>query len=1335
MNDDNETIDLTSSTSNTIIVLGEGAGADSLDGTVLTASGAVVFDFTDAADTVVLSAASDLTGVTDIDIQGGTVDFTALGGGVNTLAGVNITAASGSILTGSQFLVAGNIGGLDHNLVLELKATDDVDAILTKLQSADVDLAELKVFAPDDLLTPTQKTALESLTNTTVTDLDGGAVDTTNNAPTLSFAETTEIQDIGSPVALTDNAVVFDQEGNWNGGSIAVTVEDGYQFGNAAAAAQTELELAGTATQAGNTYSIIVNGNVTRTDGNGAEEIVGIVNGLTISLNANATNGIVTELVQQIRIDGVSNGTIDDEANVTVTISDADGDSTSFTRQVDSDGAEGFIGMDDNDREVETSTFASGVTVDISANAYLDNNSNLTNNGIDLDGAVMTVSSNRLNDTIDLTAGANYSVVSGNVVHTNAGVQTSIGKIELGTGSATITFNSLATNGALATSYNVDEILQNMTVQGDDIGVHVIKTTIRDSENDASATDTATLTVVDDFKTVTLSELAAADSTADPSTAVNINQNTIITIDPSSDLAALSADLDAQMSVGNIVKSGYGFGENFSFLIRVDVGGGPAMPVDISSVVGLHNLGTVSLNSATNDVTMTTAQAVGFGKVSVVGSIIVTDLQNNTAADLSNITSTGGPSTASIDSGGGVTFTGDLGNFALDVVGRGALTIDASVAHGKTVSATMDETIVVSGVTSSDEYNLSGLTATIGGVIINFDADTTLNSATNLNARGGDIDVAKNVTLTLTAAQADNLTIDGDQALGDNTTGGSIAVTDLDATLAADLSGLTSGGANSGALGTSSGSITAVFSNDGTFTGVLGSATIVTVASGATMTAAETVVDGAVIRGDGNVVVTHGTATDFDLSLITTSSVELFVTADVDASNKTLDVGTASITVDVGKTLTINASDITGVTATGVAADNTETGGSFTVTMDAATALDLSTISAGGIVDDSTTGTAGSLTANIANLMTLSTSTDLGNFDLVLGNDADLSMTAAQAAGRSIDGTLLGANVETLSIDVSSASSTLDISGIGVNIDTTTLISAGSVDLSAMTLDATVGTVIVGDGDNDSVSANTVTMTAAQADDMNTENGATAVVTIVGAANLNGAASDTISLVVTANADDTAGVTYLASDGSDILGGTSGDDDITGGDGADEINGGVGNDSLVGGAGDDIIIGGAGDDLIHGGDGADQINGGDGKDTLDGGKGADTFTTGDGDDTVVINIVYYDAALPTQAGTDFAFSDSGLGSARDTILDFSEAGIDGGDKISLVDSGHTSGEGVVDFDFIGTNSFTQTGAEEVRYTIIQGNAIVEIDADGDGDADLSIQVNDTDVLGVNDFIL
>ena len=97
---------------------------------------------------------------------------------------------------------------------------------------------------------------------------------------------------------------------------------------------------------------------------NGAEEIVGVLNGLTISLNANATNGIVTELVQQIRIDGVTNGAINDEADVTVTITDADGDSTSFTRQVDSDGAEGFTGMADDDREVEASTYASGVVTD-----------------------------------------------------------------------------------------------------------------------------------------------------------------------------------------------------------------------------------------------------------------------------------------------------------------------------------------------------------------------------------------------------------------------------------------------------------------------------------------------------------------------------------------------------------------------------------------------------------------------------------------------------------------------------------------------------------------------------------------------------------------------------------------------------------------------------------------------------------------------------------------------------------------------------------------------------------------------------------------------------------
>jgi hypothetical protein len=1343
---DNETINLASSTSNIIIVHGEGAGADSLDGTVVTAdSGTVVFDFTDAADTVVLSADSSFAGVTDIDIQGGTVDFTALDTGA--LTGINITAASGATMTGAQLLEAGALSdgsGGTFDLTVNIGAGDDAGLIIAKLTSAGL-TGDLVVTAPDGKLTPAQTTSLTDTLGGTVTNPEGGSVVSSNAAPTMATAaETTEITDSGVGNALTASATVADTEGNWNGGTITITPETGFLIGDDSAGS-AGLTIAGNLAAgvngAENSYSIVA-GNVQATDADGAAVFVGTVasNGaatvggqtthtsLAITLNENATTTIVNELLTEIQFAGVVNGDgVDEEANITVTIADAAGGSTSFTRQVDSDGAEGLSNMSDDDRELEAAAFTAGVNID-GGNATLNNDvTAATNDGINLDGAVMTIESSVSTDSISVVSGT-YSIVSGVLLDNGTAIGTVTGN---GTASVTVTFNSSAdnANGAAA---NVDEILQGMTVSGSGNGAHVITTSIRDAGNDASATDTATLTVVGDFQTVTLSDLATADSTADPSTAVEIDQNTVVTIG-NADAGVLGTDLDAQIAADNIVVTG-------SNLIRVDVTGA----ADISSMVGLHNLGSVSLNSATGNVTMTTAQAVGFGEVSVAGGIIVTDLESNTAADLSNITSTGGAETASIDTDGDVEFTGDLGNFALTVndtiAGTGTLTIAASVADGKSITANANETVVVSGVTSSDAYDLSGISdaAGAGSVVVNFNADTTLAAASNLGATGADIDVEKDVTLTLTAAQADGLTIDGDQAVGDNTAGGSIAVTDLDATLAADLSSLTAGTANAGAIGTSAGSITASFGADGTFTGDLGAA-IVTVNADATMTAAETVVTGKTIVGDGAVVV-EGAANgnNFDLSTISTSSLTYSVAADLDITGDTVDLGTATVSVENDATLTINASDITGLTATGVAADDGATGGSLVVTMDAATALDLSSISAGSAVDtdeDGNLGTAGSLTANIADGTALHATTDLGEFALVLGDDADLAMTAAQAAGRSIDGTAVG-NTETLSIDVSSAASDLDISGIGANIDTTTLTSSGSVNLSSMTLDASVGTVTIEDGDADAVSTVTVTMTVAQADAMNTELG-TDVVTIANATNNNGAADDTVSLVVTADADNVAGVTYVASSGADTLGGTGGADSITGGTGADVINGGAGADTLLaGGAGDDEINGGAGADTITGGDGADTIDGGDDADTITGGAGADTMTGGDGDDDFVIAIAYDNSGGGNDV--DFASADSGIGAARDIITDFADAGIAGGDTITLDDTGYDSdgnaGDEDVTYSFIGTSQFAGN-VGEVRYTVIGGNSIIEIDADGDSATDLQIQVNNVDVLATSDFVL
>ena len=1346
LDDDNETIDLTSSASNTIIVHGEGAGADSLDGTAVTASGAVVFDFTDAADTVVLSAASDLTGVTDIDIQGGTVDFTALGGGVNTLAGVNITAASGSIMTGAQFLAAGFVGGADMDLVLVLDADANlVDSILTKLQSGDVTLSTTVVQAPDGLLTPAQSATLSGLAGTTVTDLDGGAFTTTNAAPTIaSAAETTEITDNGQNIALTAQATVADTEGNWNGGTITITPETGFLIGDDSAGS-AGLTLAGNLVAgvngAENSY-LIVAGNVQATDANGAAVFVGTVasNGagtaggqtthtsLAITLNENATTTIVNELLTEIQFDGVVNGDgVDEEANITVTIADAAGGSTSFTRQVDSDGAEGLSNMSDDDREVEAASFTAGVNID-GSNATLNNDvTAATNDGINLDGAVMTISSSVSTDAINVISGT-YTVVSGVLLDGGTAIGTLTGN---GTAEVVVTFNSSADN-ADGGAENVDEILQGMSVSGSTLGEHVITTSIRDSGNDASASDTATLSVVGDFggvtgiggnsavaagtkgAPVTLEAILNVDAPAD---AITLNQNAYIAIDDTDYSGTDSSDIQAQIDAGHLV-----VGDNVEYIRFVT-----SDDADLSPVSNLSALGdNLVLHTATDDVTLTTAQAISLGTVSVAGSIAVTDLESNTAADLSNITSTGGAETASIDTDGGVEFTGDLGNFALTVndtnAGTGTLTMAASVADGKVILDDGNETLVITGVTGADAYNLSLINfGGSGAVVVNFNADTTLAATTDLGATGVDIDVEKDVTLTLTAAQADGLTIEGDQAVGDNTTGGSIAVTDLDATLGADLSTLSAGIANAGAIGTSAGSVTASFGADGTFTGDLGSA-ILTVEADATMTAAETVVTGKTIRGDGAVVVEGATSgNNFDLTTISTSSLTYSVALDLDITGDTVDLGTATVTVANDATLTINASDITGLTASGVAADDGFTGGSFAVTMDDATALDLSAITAGGIVEDST-GTAGTLTATIDvnGDATLNADTNLGDFAVVIvdsaGGDETLTLSASQASGRSLDASNDSENI--IVTGITNANS--DFSNVTMDGGALTATGSESLNLTSSDIGA-LSAIVLDDGDNDAVSAYSVTLTAEQAAQLTDA--------VFSTVTTDGNGNDTVGIIVNeSTVDYDADVNGGDGDGDQsnddglLIGGSAGGaDTIYASAAIDTIYGGAGVSTIYGLGGGDYITGGDGDDTIYGGDGQDEIDGEDGADTIDGGAdadsiigraGADTMTGGDGDDTFV-----YLSGI-----------DSGVGAAaRDVILDFTEAGIAGGDVIDLYDLGGMS--------FIGTGQFKGNGDGEVRYSVIDGNSIVEVDYLGDAQTDFQIQINNTDVLAASDFDL
>ncbi|MGR3458093.1 MAG: Calx-beta domain-containing protein [Pseudooceanicola nanhaiensis] len=90
--------------------------------------------------------------------------------------------------------------------------------------------------------------------------------------------------------------------------------------------------------------------------------------------------------------------------------------------------------------------------------------------------------------------------------------------------------------------------------------------------------------------------------------------------------------------------------------------------------------------------------------------------------------------------------------------------------------------------------------------------------------------------------------------------------------------------------------------------------------------------------------------------------------------------------------------------------------------------------------------------------------------------------------------------------------------------------------------------------------------------------------------------------------------------GNDWVRGEGGNDTLRGGDGVDTIDGGTGDDFIFGGATAadlrDVIYGGEGQDSIDGGHGNDELRGDAGNDTITGGSGVDTIIGGVGDDVL-----------------------------------------------------------------------------------------------------------------------
>jgi Ca2+-binding RTX toxin-like protein len=202
--------------------------------------------------------------------------------------------------------------------------------------------------------------------------------------------------------------------------------------------------------------------------------------------------------------------------------------------------------------------------------------------------------------------------------------------------------------------------------------------------------------------------------------------------------------------------------------------------------------------------------------------------------------------------------------------------------------------------------------------------------------------------------------------------------------------------------------------------------------------------------------------------------------------------------------------------------------------------------------------------------------------------------------------------------------------------------------------------------------------------------------------------------------------------GSDKLYGQKGYDKLSGGLSDDNLYGGAGNDKLYGGAGNDKLYGGTGNDKLYGGTGNDKLYGGSGDDKLYGGFGGDKVIGGAGKDTMI-----------GKSGADtFIFnklSDSHAASSKaDVIKDFKH-GVDHIDLRSIDASSEISGNNA--FTFNGTTQFGTSKSGEIYYEKFnlagtsEDYTMVYIDNDADRGVEMSIRLDGLINLSASDFFL
>jgi len=364
-----------------------------------------------------------------------------------------------------------------------------------------------------------------------------------------------------------------------------------------------------------------------------------------------------------------------------------------------------------------------------------------------------------------------------------------------------------------------------------------------------------------------------------------------------------------------------------------------------------------------------------------------------------------------------------------------------------------------------------------------------------------------------------------------------------------------------------------------------------------------------------------------------TGSVAGDTNGDVDVDTFNVDSGIDTIT-DLNGTTT---ADILKVSS-GATAIATVTA-AFTATVNTSNAGIANLTTAGSAVDMSAAGNGmGSNGYTVTNTGTATTLTGSTFADTINGGTGADTLIG----GAGVDSLSGGTGNDTYSYastaEAAAGENIVEATSGGIDTIRTTVAAAGTVDLSALTVNGGVdfqGASQLGIEQILIAASTTATFSGAQLD------GNTIAI--------NESAAGTTNLIINVASGVTnsfAGLTFAAFAGA----GTEFDD------GADTITiyGNTGAEIITGTGIKDTINGDAGNDIINGGAGADVINGDNGDDTITGGAGADSMTGGAGADIFVIGAL-----------ADFPDGDTINGTAEAGTTDTLR--LDAADTYSLVD--------------------------------------------------------------------